>query len=150
MIDNNTALLIHYDGSKTDRSDLLDGILALQHDIGALNSAVVPSRRFRLPICFESPAQDEAIQRYIKTQRPHAPYLPSNMDFVAKINGITCDELIDIFLTTEFMAICVGFFCADTICLPIDPRYRLRCPKQNPSRVYTPEGSVSWGGSCMK
>jgi allophanate hydrolase subunit 1 len=86
----------------------------------------------------------------METQRPYAPYLPSNMDFVANINGITHEELVKIFLTVDFMAICVGFFCSDTICLPIDPRYRLTCPKQNPSRVYTPEGSVSWGGSCMK
>lgn len=124
--------------------------MSLQNAASDITHASVPSRIFRLPICFDSPAQEEAIQRYIETQRPHAPFLPSNMDFVAKINGITQKELEKIFLSTKFMAICVGFFCSDTICLPIDPRYRLKCPKQNPSRVYTPEGSVSWGGSCMK
>ena len=25
----------------------------------------------------------------------------------------------------------------------------MNCPKMNPSRVFTPEGQVSWGGSCM-
>lgn len=115
-----------------------------------LTKMQVASRRFRLPVCFESKAQEEANKRYMETQRPHAPYLPDNMDFVAKINGITKDELLDIFVTSDFMAIAVGFFCCDTICLPIDPRLRLTCPKQNPSRVYTPAGSVSWGGSCMK
>lgn len=124
--------------------------MSLQKETGDLRSSKVPSRKFSLPICFESPAQQEAIQRYTETQRPYAPYLPSNMEFVAKINGITFEELLSIFLSVEFMAICVGFFCGDTICLPIDPRYRITCPKQNPSRVYTPEGSVSWGGSCVK
>ncbi|KAH8689659.1 putative urea amidolyase [Talaromyces proteolyticus] len=143
------SLLIHYDGLKLPREKLINHLISLQTEMGDIGQSMVPSRRFHLPICFESPAQEEAIQRYMKTQRPYAPFLPDNMDFVAKINGITYDELINIFLTTQFMAICVGFFCADTICLPIDPRYRLTCPKQNPSRVYTPEGSVSWGGSCM-
>lgn len=115
-----------------------------------LTSIKVPNRKFRLPICFESKAQAEAIKRYMETQRPHAPFLPDNMDFLAKINGINYEELVNIFLSVDFMAISVGFFCCDTICLPIDPRYRLTCPKANPSRVYTPEGSVSWGGSCMK
>ncbi|CAI7564462.1 unnamed protein product [Penicillium bialowiezense] len=144
------SLLIHYNGLKLPRDHLIDLLTSLQKETGDLRSSKVPSRKFSLPICFESPAQQEAIQRYTETQRPYAPYLPSNMDFVAKINGITYEELLNIFLSVEFMAICVGFFCGDTICLPIDPRYRITCPKQNPSRVYTPEGSVSWGGSCMK
>ncbi|CAG8908845.1 unnamed protein product [Penicillium egyptiacum] len=120
-----------------------------QRTVGYLRNSKVPSRKFRLPICFESPAQEEAVQRYMETQRPHAPYLPSNIDFVAKANGITHDELVDIFLSVEFVAICVGFCCCDTIRLPVDPHYLLICPKQNPSRVYTLEGSVSWGGLCM-
>ncbi|OGE50922.1 hypothetical protein PENARI_c015G08798 [Penicillium arizonense] len=143
------SLLIHYDGLKFSQDNLVKLLVSLQKTIGDLSNSNVPSRKFRLPICFESPAQQEAVQRYMETQRPHAPFLPNNMDFVANINGITYDELVEIFLSVEFMAICVGFFCGDTICLPVDPRYRLTCPKQNPSRVYTPEGSVSWGGSCM-
>jgi len=47
------------------------------------------------------------------------------------------------------MTITVGFYAALPLCLPVDPRHRIGCPKQNPSRVYTPAGQVSWGGSCM-
>lgn len=47
------------------------------------------------------------------------------------------------------MAVVVGFFCGNTVSLPVDPRERMSCPKMNPSRVFTPEGTVSWGGSCM-
>ncbi|CAG7955480.1 unnamed protein product [Penicillium salamii] len=143
------SLLIHYDGLSLPRETLINVLMTLQKGTSDLRGSKVPSRKFSLPICFESPAQEEAIQRYTETQRPYAPFLPSNMDFVAKINGITYDKLVEIFLSVEFMAICVGFFCGDTICLPVDPRYRITCPKQNPSRVNTPEGSVSWGGSCM-
>ena len=85
----------------------------------------------------------------METQRPYASYLPDNMDFVAKNNGIERKDLVEIFLKSRLIAISVGFFAALPLCLPVDPRQRISCPKMNPSRVFTPEGQVSWGGSCM-
>jgi urea carboxylase len=82
-------------------------------------------------------------------QRPHAPYLPDNLAFVAKNNAFTPQQLKDIYLTGQFMAVVVGFFCGNTVSLPVDPRQRLSAPKMNPSRVFTPEGTVGWAGSCM-
>jgi len=85
----------------------------------------------------------------METQRPYASYLPDNMEFVAKNNGLERKDLEWILLNSNLMAVSVGFFAALPLCLPIDPRHRLNCPKMNPSRVFTPEGQVSWGGSCM-
>lgn len=109
----------------------------------------MPSRRFRLPLTFESKRQTAAIQRYIETQRPYAAYLPDNIDFVAKNNAFTREQFEKIYLTASFMVVAVGFFTALPLSLPVDPRQRMNCPKMNPSRVFTPEGQVSWGGSCM-
>ena len=85
----------------------------------------------------------------METQRPYASYLPDNMAFVAKNNGLQRKDLEWIFLNSKLMAVSVGFFAALPLCLPVDPRHRMNCPKYNPSRVFTPEGQVSWGGSCM-
>jgi urea carboxylase len=82
-------------------------------------------------------------------QRPHAPYLPDNLGFVARNNAFTTQQLKDIYLTGQFMAVVVGFFCGNTVSLPVDPRQRISAPKMNPSRVFTPEGTVGWAGSCM-
>ena len=71
------------------------------------------------------------------------------MDFVAKNNGLERKDLINIYLKSRLIAISIGFFAALPLCLPVDPRQRISCPKMNPSRVFTPEGQVSWGGSCM-
>lgn len=109
----------------------------------------MPSRRFRLPLTFDSKRQTAALQRYIETQRPYAAYLPDNIDFVAKNNAFTREEFEKIYLTASFMVVAVGFFTALPLSLPVDPRQRMNCPKMNPSRVFTPEGQVSWGGSCM-
>ncbi|OCL07975.1 pyruvate carboxylase subunit A [Glonium stellatum] len=144
-----TTLLLFYDGSSLPRTDLIAYLQSLESRLGDLRTAKVPCRRFRLPITFESREQDEATKRYMETQRPHAPYLPDNLAFVAKNNAFTPDELKEIYLTGTFMAVVVGFFCGNTVSLPVDPRQRMSCPKLNPSRIFTPEGTVSWGGSCM-
>lgn len=144
-----TTLLIYYDGSKLPRQDLVSHLQSLESQLGDLRTAKVPTRRFKLPISFESKLQTEATERYMTNQRPHAPYLPDNLTFVAKNNAFTPEQLKQIYLTGEMMAVVVGFFCGNTVSLPVDPRNRMSCPKMNPSRVFTPEGSVSWGGSCM-
>ena len=71
------------------------------------------------------------------------------MAFVAKNNGLEKKDLQAILTKSSLIAVSVGFFAALPLCLPVDPRERINCPKMNPSRVFTPEGQVSWGGSCM-
>lgn len=144
-----TTLLIYYDGTKLPRSDLVTHLQEIESKLGDLRTTKVPTRIFKLPISFESKLQDEATERYMTNQRPHAPYLPDNLAFVAKNNAFTPQQLKDIYLTGQFMAVVVGFFCGNTVSLPVDPRQRLSAPKMNPSRVFTPEGTVGWAGSCM-
>ncbi|PSK51622.1 Methylcrotonoyl-CoA carboxylase subunit alpha, mitochondrial [Elsinoe australis] len=144
-----TSITLFYNGALLPRSDLVSHLQTLESQLGDLSATKVPCRIFRLPLSFESKQQTEAIQRYMETQRPHAPYLPDNLSFVARNNAFSPDELKHIYLHGQFMAVVVGFFCGNTVSLPVDPRQRMSCPKQNPSRVFTPEGTVSWGGSCM-
>jgi urea carboxylase len=143
------SLMLYYDGLRIPRQKLLDRLLQLESQLGDLPNAKMPSRKFRLPLTFSSKKQEASIQRYIETQRPYASYLPDTMDFIAKNNAFTQQQFRDVFLNASLMMVAVGFFCAVPLCLPIDPRQRMNCPKMNPSRVFTPEGQVSWGGSCM-
>lgn len=143
------SLMLYYDGLQVPRKKLLGHLLKLESQLGDLSTAKLPSRRFRLPLTFTSPKQEASIQRYIETQRPYASYLPDTMDFIAKNNAFTQQQFRDVFLNASLMMVAVGFFTALPLCLPIDPRQRMNCPKMNPSRVFTPEGQVSWGGSCM-
>jgi urea carboxylase len=143
------SLMLYYDGFKIPRQKLLDHLLKLESELGDLSKAKMPSRKFRLPLTFSSKKQEASIQRYIETQRPYASYLPDTMDFIAKNNAFTQQQFRDVFLNASLMMVAVGFFTALPLCLPIDPRQRMNCPKMNPSRVFTPEGQVSWGGSCM-
>ncbi|KAJ9293813.1 hypothetical protein DTO271G3_7440 [Paecilomyces variotii] len=143
------SLMLYYNGLKIPQKKLIDYLCNLESELGDLSEAKVPSRLFRLPLTFESARQTAALQRYMETQRPYASYLPDNIEFVAKNNAFTREELERIYLTSSFMVVSVGFFTALPLSLPVDPRHRMNCPKMNPSRVYTPAGAVSWGGSCM-
>ncbi|KAI4120749.1 MAG: hypothetical protein LQ338_006790, partial [Usnochroma carphineum] len=143
------TLLIYYNGLQLPRQKLLTHLLHLERDIGDLSRTKVPSRLFKLPILFGSRRETAAITRYMETQRPYASYLPDTMDFIARNNGLSKSDLKHLLLTARLIAVSVGFFAALPLCLPVDPRQRICCPKMNPSRVFTPAGQVSWGGSCM-
>ena len=136
-----TSLMLYYDGTKMDRAQLIKHLQMLEDDLGDLSKIKVPCRRFKLPLSFESKEQTEATKRYMETQRPQAPYLPDNLEFVAKNNAFTADQLKQNMLNGTLMAVVVGFFCGNTVSLPVDPRKRMSTPKTNPSRVFTPEGT---------
>ena len=144
------SLLVTYDPIKLPREKLLDHLQTLERTaVGDLSEVDVPTRLFKLPITFESKEQKEATERYMQTQRPHAPYLPDNLRFVAENNAFSAEHLKQIFLTGLFMAVVVGFYSGNTVSLPVDPRQRMSSPKTNPSRVFTPAGTVGWGGGCF-
>lgn len=143
------ALTIHYDSLTISQSKLIAHLCHLEAQLGDLSRARMRTRRFQLPLTFESKRQTAAITRYMETQRPYASYLPDTLSFVAENNAFTRKQFEDIFLTARFIVVAVGFFTALPLCLPADPRQRMNCPKQNPSRVFTPEGQASWGGSCL-
>ncbi|KAL8962700.1 MAG: hypothetical protein Q9193_000931 [Seirophora villosa] len=145
------TLLIYYNGLRIPQRELLDHLLRLESAIGDLSRAKVPSRLFKLPILFGSPRETAAIDRYMETQRPYASYLPDNMDFVARNNGLEKEDLKRILVTARLIAVSVGFFAALPLCLPVDPRQRICCPKVRLHRSFNffPT-KPSWGGSETK
>ena len=48
---------------------------------------ILPTRILHLPLAFNDKWTHEAISKYMRSSRRDAPYLPSNVDFVAKNNG---------------------------------------------------------------
>ena len=57
----------------------------------------VKSRVVHLPMVFESSATLEAIARYRQSVRDTAPWLPSNTEFIRRINGLeSVDQVRDI------------------------------------------------------
>lgn len=143
------SLAIFYDGLSLSRSELIRRLVGLEDTLGDMTSALFPNRHFRLPLTFAHKKLDDAMERYMGNQRSTATYLPDPLRFLAENNGMTVAELKRMVLRLESVVIGVGFFMALPLCLPVDPRDRICSPKMNPSRTYTPQGTISYGGSAI-
>jgi urea carboxylase len=149
MVGCGNSLAISYDGLALPRKELLKGLTSIEETLGDMRSAKFQNRHFKLPLTFRHKKLDECVERYMGNQRSYASYLPDPLAYVAENNGMTIEELKQMFLTLQSVIIGVGFFMALPQSFPTDPRHRIRSPKMNPSRTYTPEGTVSWGGSAI-
>jgi urea carboxylase len=83
--------------------------------------------------------------------RSDAPYLPSNVEFVARNNGIpSVDAVKKIVYDASYMVLGLGDVYLGAPCaVPLNPLHRLVVPKYNPARTFTPEGAVGLGGAYM-
>ncbi|KAJ6150825.1 urea amidolyase [Penicillium chermesinum] len=143
MVGCGGSLAIFYDGLALPRKDLLSKLVEMEENLGDMRSIKIPNRHFKLPLTFRHKKLDDSIERYMANQRSVASYLPDPLKYVAENNGLTLEELKKMFLTMETVIIGVGFFMALPEGLPTDPRFRLRAPKMNPSRTYTPAGTIA-------
>jgi urea carboxylase/allophanate hydrolase len=108
----------------------------------------VPSRTISLPFAFNDEACRKAVERYAATIRDEAPWLPSNIAFLEKLNGI--EDILEMLLAAEYLVIGLGdVFMGSPCAIPLDPRHRLFGTKYNPSRSFTPRGAVGIGGQYM-
>ncbi|KAB2572368.1 Urea amidolyase [Lasiodiplodia theobromae] len=113
---------------------------------------LIPSRIVRLPIAFDDPAVLAATDRYARTIRASAPYLPSNASFLQRLNGLPDTiSLRRLFCDTDYLVLGLGdVFCGSPCAVPLDPRRRLhRGTKYSPPRSFTPEGTVGLGGQYL-
>jgi len=111
----------------------------------------VPTRVVYLPMAFEDSATLGAVQRYQETVRANAPWLPNNVDFIQRINGLASrDDVRDIVFDARYLIMGLGDVYLGAPCaVPIDPRHRLLTSKYNPARTFTAEGTVGIGGVYM-
>lgn len=145
------SALITYDSMKIPLETLLEVITIAEHESRNLEHRPIPSRRVVLPIAFHDSQTLSFIQKYMENVRAKAPYLPDNMEFVARCNGLKgVKEVEEYFLKTEHMVMGLGDVYLGAPCaVPLDPRYRMSAPKYNPARTVTPEGAVGIGGSFI-
>ena len=53
---------------------------------------VLPSRVLHLPMAFDERWTHEALDKYMRSARSEAPYLPSNVQYIANNNGLPGKE----------------------------------------------------------
>ena len=93
----------------------------------------------------------EAVARYQAGVRPDAPWLPSNIEFVRRINGLpSTDDVFDTMMAAEYLVLGLGdVYLGAPLAVPLDPRHRLMTTKYNPARTWTASDTVGLGGQYL-
>lgn len=145
------SLHIHYDTRRLSRDKLLDALESCEARIPDLDDISAPSRIVHLPLSWDDPATRLAIQKYMRSVRADAPWCPSNIEFIRRINGLSgIDEVYRIVFGASYLVLGLGdVYLGAPVATPIDPRHRLVTTKYNPARTWTPENAVGIGGAYL-
>lgn len=145
------SLQLHYDSTVLSRRRLLDMLRELERGLPAVDAMKVPSRIVHLPLSWNDPQIVLAIQKYQELVRPDAPWCPSNIEFIRRINGLASeDEVKRIVFDADYLVMGLGdVYLGAPVATPLDPRHRLVTTKYNPARTWTPENAVGIGGAYM-
>ena len=145
------SLHIHYDSRLLRREMLLEALADCERRIPDLDDIVAPSRIVHLPLSWDDPATQLAIRKYMQSVRPDAPWCPSNIEFIRRINGLdSIDEVRRIVYAANYLVLGLGdVYLGAPVATPADPRHRLVTTKYNPARTWTPENAVGIGGAYL-
>jgi urea carboxylase len=145
------SLQIHYDNRRLPLMallEILENAVAALPDVDALK---VPSRIVHLPLSWDDEATHEAILKYMQSVRPDAPWCPSNIEFIRRINGLPdIQDVKAIVFGASYLVMGLGdVYLGAPVATPLDPRHRLVTTKYNPARTWTAENSVGIGGAYL-
>ena len=140
------AMGVMFDFNTISRSQLVDTIIDLESKIPSTKDLVIKSKLYKLPLCFEHSALTHCIERYMHSQRPYAPYLPDNAEFVMRANNLTEKQQFKSKVIGQTQCVtAVSFLCGNTLSVNLDPRTRFKTGKYNPARTFTPKGAIGSG-----
>src|SRR5690606_21506612 len=145
------SLQVHFDSSVLSQARLLDVLAAAEEALPSLAKIEVPSRIVHLPLSWDDPATRLAIEKYMQSVRRDAPWCPSNIEFIRRINGLdSIEDVKKIVFDASYVVMGLGdVYLGAPVATPLDPRHRLVTTKYNPARTWTAENSVGIGVSYM-
>ena len=145
------SLQIHFDSRVITQHVLLEKLKAAEAQLPAVEDMEVPSRVVHLPLSWDDPATQLAIDKYMQSVRPDAPWCPSNIEFIRRINGLeSMEAVMDIVFNASYLVLGLGdVYLGAPVATPMDPRHRLVTTKYNPARTWTPENAVGIGGAYL-
>nr|WP_314420250.1 urea carboxylase [uncultured Erwinia sp.] len=145
------SLQIHYRPEDLPLEALLALIAPLWDAVCQQQDLRVPSREVWLPLSWDDPACQQAIDKYMTTVRRDAPWCPSNLEFIRRINDLPdIDAVFRTVFEASYLVMGLGdVYLGAPVATPLDPRHRLVTTKYNPARTWTAENSVGIGGAYL-
>jgi urea carboxylase len=145
------SLQVHYDSHALAQAQLRRLLLLAEEELPSVDKLEVPSRIVHLPLSWDDPATQLAISKYMQSVRPDAPWCPSNIEFIRRINGLeSIEDVKRIVFEASYLVMGLGdVYLGAPVATPLDPRHRLVTTKYNPARTWTPENAVGIGGAYL-
>jgi urea carboxylase len=145
------SLQIHYDSRVLPLERLMETLVFAEGHLPAVADMEVPTRIVHLPLSWEDESTLLAIRKYMQTVRKDAPWCPSNIEFIRRINGLdSVDDVKRIVFDASYLVLGLGdVYLGAPVATPTDPRHRLVTTKYNPARTWTPENAVGIGGAYL-
>jgi urea carboxylase len=145
------SLQVNYNNLTLSQGQLLTLLAQAETALPAIEDMEVPSRIVHLPISWDDEQCRLAIDKYMQSVRKDAPWCPSNLEFIRRINGLEDIEAVKkIFFDASYMVMGLGdVYLGAPVATPVDPRHRLVTTKYNPARTWTPENAVGIGGAYL-
>jgi urea carboxylase len=145
------SLHVHYDPDSLSTPRLLGVLREIEEELPRADDTEVPSRIVHLPLSWEDAATLQAIEKYMRVVRADAPWCPSNIEFIRRINGLaSVEDVRRIVYGASYLVLGLGdVYLGAPVATPVDPRHRLVTTKYNPARTWTPENAVGIGGAYL-
>ncbi|MDO8415664.1 MAG: urea carboxylase [Agitococcus sp.] len=145
------SLQIHFDTTHISRDHLLSELKQAEEQLDHIDDIEVPSRIVHLPLSWDDISTRVAIEKYMQSVRKDAPWCPSNIEFIRRINGLdSIEQVQNILFEASYLVMGLGdVYLGAPVATPIDPRHRLVTTKYNPARTWTPENAVGIGGAYL-
>ncbi len=145
------SLQIHFDPRRLPLTRLIDLVLELDAALPPADALRFPSRIVHMPLSWDDEAIHRVIERYMTAVRADAPWCPSNIEFIRRINGLgSIEDVKRIVFDASYLVLGLGdVYLGAPVATPLDPRHRLVTTKYNPARTWTVDNVVGIGGAYM-
>jgi urea carboxylase len=145
------SLQINFDSRVIPLKKLLEILIRAEEELPSVDSLEVPTRILRMPLSYDDAAIRLTIEKYQQSVRANAPWLPSNIEFIRRMNGLkSVDQVHETVFDANYLVLGLGDVYLGAPCaVPVDPRHRFVTTKYNPARTFTVENVVGIGGVYM-
>jgi len=145
------SLQVHYESRVLAAAALLERLIGIEESMSAIDDMTVATRIVHLPLSWDDEATRLAISKYMQSVRADAPWCPSNIEFIRRVNGLdSIEDVKRILFGASYLVLGLGdVYLGAPVATPVDPRHRLVTTKYNPARTWTPENAVGIGGAYL-
>ncbi len=145
------SLQVHYDNRILPLEKLIELLQTGEESLAAIDDMRIATRLVKLPLSWDDESTQLAIAKYMQSVRADAPWCPSNIEFIRRVNGLdSIEDVKRVLFEATYVVLGLGdVYLGAPVTTPLDPRHRLVTTKYNPARTWTPENAVGIGGAYL-